>query len=150
MKRKVVNEKVIRAMAIGISAMLATATPMTAMAAEGEGDNPEAPQAGGSEAEVHTDVDAAQAAGESAEAGVEAAEKPVETVTGDVETPQVAPGEAGTDAKGNDLAQVVIDAAAELAGDATGNDLTKADTNIKTTDVNLDTAEGAIVSSEGS
>ena len=44
MKRKVVNEKVIRAMAIGISAMLATATPMTAMAAEGvddpEGGNP--------------------------------------------------------------------------------------------------------------
>lgn len=149
MKRKVVNEKVIRAMAIGISAMLATATPMTAMAAEGEGDNPEAPQAGGSEAEVHTDVDAAQAAGESAEAGVEAAEKPVETVTGDVET-QVAPGEAGTDAEGKDLAQAVIDAAVDLAGDATGNDLTKADTNIKTTDVNLDAAEGAIVSSDSS
>lgn len=149
MKRKVVNEKVIRAMAIGISAMLATATPMTVMAAEGEGDNPEAPQAGGSEAEVHTDVDAAQAAGESAEAGVEAAEKPVETVTGDVET-QVVTGEAGTDAEGKDLAQTVIDAAADLAGDATGNDLTKADTNIKTTDVNLDTAEGAIVSSDSS
>ncbi len=149
MKRKVVNEKVIRAMAIGISAMLATATPMTAMAAEGEGDNPEAPQAGGSEAEVHTDVDAAQAAGESAEASVEAAEKPVETVTGDVET-QVAPGEAGTDAEGKDLAQAVIDAAVDLAGDATGNDLTKADTNIKTTDVNLDAAEGAIVSSDSS
>lgn len=149
MKRKVVNEKVIRAMAIGISAMLATATPMTAMAAEGEGDNPEAPQAGGSEAEVHTDVDAAQAAGESAEAGVEAAEKPVETVTGDVNE-QVVKGEAGTDAEGKDLAQAVRDAAADLAGDATGNDLTEADTNIKTTDVNLDTAEGAIVSSDSS
>lgn len=145
MKRKVVNEKVIRAMAIGISAMLATATPMTAMAAEGEGDNPEAPQAGGSEAEVHTDVDAAQAAGESAEAGVEAAEKPVETVTGDVNE-QVVKGEAGTDAEGKDLAQAVRDAAADLAGDATGNDLTKADTTIETTTDNLDAAEGAIVS----
>lgn len=150
MKRKVVNEKVIRAMAIGISAMLATATPMTAMAAEGEGDNPEAPQAGGSEAEVNTVVDTAQAASESAEASVEAAEKPVGTVTGDVEKTPVVKGEAGTDAKGNDLAQVVIDAAADLAGDATGNDLTKADTNIKITDVNLDTAEGAIVSSDSS
>lgn len=149
MKRKVVNEKVIRAMAIGISAMLATATPMTVMAAEGEGDNPEAPQAGGSEAEVNIVVDTAQAASESAEASVEAAVTPVETVTGDVET-QVAPGEAGTDAEGKDLAQAVIDAAVDLAGDATGNDLTKADTNIKTTDVNLDAAEGAIVSSDSS
>ena len=149
MKRKVVNEKVIRAMAIGISAMLATATPMTAMAAEVEGDNPEAPQAGGSEAEVNTVVDAAQAAGESAEASVEAAKEPVGIVTGDVET-KVVPGEAGTDAKGNDLAQVVIDAAADLAGDATGNDLTKADTTIETTADNLDAAEGAIVSSDSS
>lgn len=149
MKRKVVNEKVIRAMAIGISAMLATATPMTAMAAEGEGDNPEAPQAGGSEAEVHTDVDAAQAAGESAETSVEAAKTPVKTVTGDVET-QVAPGEAGTDAEGKDLAQAVRDAATDLAGDATGNDLTKADTTIETTADNLDAAEGAIVSSDSS
>ena len=149
MKRKVVNEKVIRAMAIGISAMLATATPMTAMAAEGEGDNPEAPQAGGSEAEVNTVVDDAQAAGKSAETSVEAAEKPVGTVTGDVEK-QVAPGEAGTDEEGNDLAQAVIDAAADLAGDAKGNDLTKADTTIETTTDNLDAAEGAIVSSDSS
>ena len=50
MKRKVANEKVIRAMAVGIAAMLATATPMTALAAEpGEGENPEAPQTSGSE-----------------------------------------------------------------------------------------------------
>lgn len=145
MKRKVVNEKVIRAMAIGISAMLATATPMTAMAAEGEGDNPEAPQAGGSEAEVNTVVDDAQAAGKSAETSVESAEVLVDTVTGDV-TDSVVAGEAGTDAEGNDLAQAVIGASDALAG----NDLTKADTNIKTTDVNLDTAEGAIVSSDSS
>ena len=149
MKRKVVNEKVIRAMAIGISAMLATATPMTVMAAEGEGDNPEAPQAGGSEAEVNTVVDDAQAAGKSAETSVESAEGLVDIVTGDV-TDSVDTGEAGTDAKGNDLAQAVIDASDALAGDATGNDLTKADTNIKTTDVNLDAAEGAIVSSDSS
>ena len=145
MKRKVVNEKVIRAMAIGISAMLATATPMTAMAAEGEGDNPEAPQAGGSEAEVNTVVDDAQAAGKSAETSVESAEVLVDTVTGDV-TDSVVAGEAGTDAEGNDLAQAVIDA----AGDATGNDLTKADTTIETTTDNLDAAEGAIVSSDSS
>ena len=149
MKRKVVNEKVIRAMAIGISAMLATATPMTVMAAEGEGDNPEAPQAGGSEAEVHTDVDAAQAAGESAETGVEAAVTPVKDVTVDVKK-QVVKGEAGTDADGNDLAQDVIDSSKALAGDATGNDLTKGDTAVKTAADNLDAAEGAIVSSDSS
>lgn len=149
MKRKVVNEKVIRAMAIGISAMLATATPMTVMAAEGEGDNPEAPQAGGSEAEVNTVVDTAQAASESAETSVEAAVTPVKDVTVDVNE-QVVKGEAGTDAEGNDLAQVVRDAAVDLAGDATGNDLTKADTTIETTADNLDAAEGAIVSSDSS
>ena len=149
MKRKVVNEKVIRAMAIGISAMLATATPMTAMAAEGEGDNPEAPQAGGSEAEVNTVVDTAQAAGESAEASVEDTKTPVKDVTVDVNE-QVVKGEAGTDAEGKDLAQAVIDAAVDLAGDATGNDLTKADTTIETTADNLDAAEGAIVSSDSS
>lgn len=148
MKKNLLNKHVVKAISLGLSAVMLT-TPMTAMAAEGEGDNPEAPQAGGSEAEVNTVVDDAQAAGKSAEAGVEAAEKPVETVTGDVET-QVVTGEAGTDAEGKDLAQTVIDAAADLAGDATGNDLTKADTNIKTTDVNLDTAEGAIVSSDSS
>ena len=149
MKRKVVNEKVIRAMAIGISAMLATATPMTAMAAEGEGDNPEAPQAGGSEAGVNTVVDDAQAAGKSAEDSVKAAETPVKDVTVDVNE-QVVKGEAGTDAKGNDLAQAVIDASDALAGDATGNDLTKADTTVETTSDNLDAAEGAIVSSDSS
>ena len=149
MKRKVVNEKVIRAMAIGISAMLATATPMTAMAAEGEGDNPEAPQAGGSEAEVNTVVDDAQAAGKSAETSVESAEVLVDTVTGDV-TDSVVAGEAGTDAEGNDLAQAVIGASDALAGDATGNDLTKADTTVETTSDNLDAAEGAIVSSDSS
>lgn len=148
MKKNLLNKHVVKAISLGLSAVMLT-TPMQAMAAEGEGDNPEAPQAGGSEAEVHTDVDAAQAAGESAEDGVEAAEKPVETVTGDVET-QVVTGEAGTDAEGNDLAQVVIDAAADLAGDATGNDLTKADTTIETTIDNLDAAEGAIVSSDSS
>ena len=44
MKKKIMNDKVIRAMAIGISAMLATATPMSVMAADGvddtEGGNP--------------------------------------------------------------------------------------------------------------
>ena len=149
MKRKVVNEKVIRAMAIGISAMLATATPMTAMAAEGEGDNPEAPQTGGSEAEVNTVVYTAQAASESAEASVEAAEEPVDTVTGDV-TDSVVAGEAGTDDEGNDLAQAVIIASNVLAGDATGNDLTKGDTAVETAADNLDAAEGAIVSSDSS
>lgn len=38
MRKNSKNEKVIRAMAIGISAMLMASSPLTALAAEGEGE----------------------------------------------------------------------------------------------------------------
>lgn len=41
MRKNVKNDKVIRAMAIGISAMLMASSPLTALAAEGEGTTPE-------------------------------------------------------------------------------------------------------------
>lgn len=41
MRKNSKNEKVIRAMAIGISAMLMASSPLTALAAEGEGTTPE-------------------------------------------------------------------------------------------------------------
>lgn len=111
MKRKVVNEKVIRAMAIGISAMLATATPMTAMAAEGvddpEGGNPnEAGQTTNSEAGV---CDVAQEAASEAADQVDTAQKSAGTVKTDVEA-NVSAGEV-KDSEGKDLAKEVIDAA---------------------------------------
>ena len=111
MKRKVVNEKVIRAMAIGISAMLATATPMTAMAAEGE-DDPEggnlneAGQTTNSEAGV---CDVAQQAASEAAGQVDTAQGSAGTVKTDVEA-NVSAGEV-KDSEGKDLAKEVIDAA---------------------------------------
>ena len=111
MKRKVVNEKVIRAMAIGISAMLATATPMTAMAAEGEGDpeggnSNEAEQTTNSEAGV---CDVAQEAASEAAGQVDTAQGSAGTVKTDVEA-NVSAGEV-KDSEGKDLAKEVIDAA---------------------------------------
>ena len=41
MRKNSKNEKVIRAMAVGISAMLMASSPLTALAAEGEGTTPE-------------------------------------------------------------------------------------------------------------
>ena len=141
MKRKVVNEKVIRAMAIGISAMLATATPMTALAAEGEGDNPEAPQAGGSEAEVHTDVDAAQAAASEAAGKVDNAQESAGIVKDDV-AENVKAGEV-KDSEGKDLAQEVINAAEKVENKTIedGTPLADAETDITNTKIQLDTAK---------
>lgn len=104
MKRKVVNEKVIRAMAIGISAMLATATPMTAMAAEVEGD----PEGGNSnEAEQTTNSEAGVC--DAAQKAADAAQESAGTVKTDVEA-NVSAGEV-KDSEGKDLAKEVIDAA---------------------------------------
>lgn len=76
MRKNSKNEKVIRAMAIGISAMLMASSPLTALAAEGEGTTPEGnddhnivvtPEAG--------IADQAQAAAKEADKAVETAEK---------------------------------------------------------------------------
>ena len=138
MKRKVVNEKVIRAMAIGISAMLATATPMTAMAAEGvddpEGGNPnEAGQTTNSEAGV---CDAAQKAADVAQEAADAAQKSAGTVKTDVET-NVSAGE------GKDLAKEVIDAAKKTEDTTVeeGSSIADAKTDIENADTQLGVAE---------
>ena len=111
MKRKVVNEKVIRAMAIGISAMLATATPMSVMAADGvddpEGGNPnEAEQTTKPASDVYDD---AQEAASDALDGTDDAKDSAAIIKDDVKN--VVAGEAGVDSEGKDLAQEVIDAA---------------------------------------
>lgn len=143
MKRKVVNEKVIRAMAIGISAMLATATPMTAMAAEGEGD----PEGGNSnEAEQTTkpasDVyDDAQEAASDALDGTDDAKDSAAIIKDDVKN--VVAGEAGVDSEGKDLAQEVINAAEKVENTTIedGTPLADAETDITNTKIQLDTAE---------
>ena len=104
MKKNVKNDKVIRAMAIGISAMLAKSSPMTAMAAEGTPDTD-----GDDNISVVTPeegvADAAQAAAKSASDAVDTVKDHVKD--------SVEAGEAGKDSEGKDLAQAVIDAAAD-------------------------------------
>ena len=136
MKRKVVNEKVIRAMAIGISAMLATATPMTVMAAEGEGD----PEGGNSnEAEQTTNSEAGVC--DAAQKAADAAQESAGTVKTDVET-NVSAGEV-KDSEGKDLAQEVINAAEKVENKTIedGTPLADAETDITNTKIQLDTAK---------
>ena len=136
MKRKVVNEKVIRAMAIGISAMLATATPMTVMAAEGEGD----PEGGNSnEAEQTTNSEAGVC--DAAQKAADAAQESAGTVKTDVET-NVSAGEV-KDSEGKDLAQEVINAAEKVENKTIedGAPLADAETDITNTKIQLDTAK---------
>lgn len=139
MKKNILNDKVIRAMAIGISAMLATATPMSVMAADGvddpEGGNPnEAEQTTKPASDV---CDAAQEAADAAQEAVDAAQGSAETVIKDVKENVVA-GEAGKDNEGKDLAKEVIDAAADTEEDTSLKD---AKTAIENTDTQLGIAE---------
>lgn len=111
MKKNIVNDKVIRAMAIGISAMLATATPMTALAAEeGEGAAPE-PDTSKTSDSGSTVETAKEAVGEASDS-IDAAQDSASTIKEDVAENVVA-GEV-KDNEGNDLAQDVIDAAANV------------------------------------
>ena len=107
MRKNSKNEKVIRAMAIGISAMLMASSPLTALAAEGEGTTPEGnedknitvtPEAG--------IADQAQAAAKEADKAVETAEKSATDVKSEV-ADQVVAGEA-KDTQGKDLSQAVL------------------------------------------
>lgn len=116
MRKNVKNEKVIRAMAIGISAMLTMAEPITALAAEGEGEGT-VPAGGDGETieqkqeENEVFVDAKDAV-DAAEGAVETAKSAAGTVKDDV-IENVVAGEA-TDENGKDLAQAVIDAANKI------------------------------------
>lgn len=144
MRRNVKNEKVIRAMAIGISAMLMASSPLTTLAAEpGEGSDD-------NKYENKTPdgvCDEAQTAAENASGAVNDAETDADTVKNDVKKNVVA-GEAGTDSEGNDLAQAVIDAAenvenvnAEDVNAEDGTPLADAKTAIGNTNTQLDVAE---------
>lgn len=137
MKKNIVNDKVIRAMAIGISAMLAATTPMTALAAEeGEGAVPE--PSTGEEAKSESKVSEAKDAADSASDSVDKAQSSADTVKSDVET-NVKAGEA-TDSEGKDLAQDVIDAAANLENSASEEESTPL-TDITNANNQLDVAE---------
>lgn len=134
MKKSIVNDKVIRAMAIGISAMLATTTPMTALAAgEGEGTTPE-PDTGEKTKSESKVAEAAESVG--------TAQSSADTVKDDVEE-NVKAGEAGTNSEGKDLAQNVKDVAANVENTEVkeGAPLKNANAYITIADAQIDVAE---------
>lgn len=160
MKKNIVNDKVIRAMAIGISAMLATTTPMTALAAE-EGEGAASEPSTGEEPKSESKVSEAKEAADSASESVDNAQESADTVKDDVEK-NVVPGEAGTETVNNDteagetdtvnndaeagetdLAQAVIDAAANVENSTSedGSSLDEVQTDITNADDQLGVAQ---------
>lgn len=142
MRKNSKNEKVIRAMAIGISAMLMASSPLTALAAEGEGTTPEGnddhnivvtPEAG--------IADRAQAAAKEADKAVETAEKSATDVKSEV-ADQVVAGEA-KDTQGKDLSQAVLDANAKVEDKTVegGSSLNAAGSAVESADTKLGVAE---------
>lgn len=142
MRKNSKNEKVIRAMAIGISAMLMASSPLTALAAEGEGTTPEGnedknitvtPEAG--------IADQAQAAAKEADKAVETAEKSATDVKSEV-ADQVVAGEA-KDTQGKDLSQTVLDANAKVEDKTVkgGSSLKDAESAVESADTKLGVAE---------
>ena len=142
MRKNSKNEKVIRAMAIGISAMLMASSPLTALAAEGEGTTPEGnedknitvtPEAG--------IADQAQAAAKEADKAVETAEKSATDVKSEV-ADQVLAGEA-KDTQGKDLSQAVLDANVKVEDKTVegGSSLKDAESAVESADTKLGVAE---------
>ena len=142
MRKNSKNEKVIRAMAIGISAMLMASSPLTALAAEGESTTPEGnddhnivvtPEAGID--------DQAQAAAKEADKAVETAEKSATDVKSEV-ADQVVAGEA-KDTQGKDLSQAVLDANVKVEDKTVegGSSLKDAESAVESADTKLDVAE---------
>lgn len=142
MRKNSKNEKVIRAMAIGISAMLTASSPLTALAAEGEGTTPEGnddnnivvtPEAG--------IADQAQVAAKEADKAVETAEKSATDVKSEV-ADQVVAGEA-KDTQGKDLSQAVLDANAKVEDKTVkgGSSLKDAESAVESADTKLGVAE---------
>lgn len=142
MRKNSKNEKVIRAMAIGISAMLMASSPLTALAAEGEGTTSEGnedknitvtPEAG--------IADQAQAAAKEADKAVETAEKSATDVKSEV-ADQVVAGET-KDTQGKDLSQAVLDANVKVEDKTVegGSSLKDAESAVESADTRLGVAE---------
>lgn len=142
MRKNVKNDKVIRAMAIGISAMLMASSPLTALAAEGEGNSSEGNEDKNITVTPETGVfDQAEAAAEAAKGSVEDAEKQATAVKSEV-AGQVVAGEV-KDAQGKDLAQDVLDANAKVEDKTVkdGSSLKNAESAVESADTKLGVAE---------
>lgn len=142
MRKNSKNEKVIRAMAIGISAMLMASSPLTALAAEGEGNSSEGNEDKNITVTPEAGVcDQAEAAAKDADKAVEGAEKSAADVKSEV-ADQVVAGEA-KDTQGKDLSQAVLDANAKVEDKTVedGSSLKDAESAVENADTTLGVAE---------
>ena len=142
MRKNSKNEKVIRAMAIGISAMLMASSPLTALAAEGEGNSSEGNEDKNITVTPEAGVcDQAEAAAKDADKAVEGAEKSAADVKAEV-ADQVVAGEA-KDTQGKDLSQDILDANAKVEDKNVegGSSLKAAESAVESADTELGVAE---------
>lgn len=142
MRKNSKNEKVIRAMAIGISAMLMASSPLTALAAEGEGNSSEGNEDKNITVTPEAGVcDQAEAVAKDADKAVEGAEKSAADVKAEV-VDQVVAGEA-KDTQGKDLSQAVLDANAKVEDKTVegGSSLKDAESAVENADTALGVAE---------
>lgn len=142
MRKNSKNEKVIRAMAIGISAMLMASSPLTALAAEGEGNSSEGNEDKNITVTPEAGVcDQAEAAAKDADKAVEGAEKSAADVKAEV-VDKVAAGDV-KDAEGKDLSQDILDANAKVEDKTVedGSFLKDAESAVENADTALGVAE---------
>lgn len=142
MRKNSKNEKVIRAMAIGISAMLMASSPLTALAAEGEGNSSEGNKDKNITVTPEAGVcDQAEAAAKDADKAVEGAEKSAADVKAEV-VDKVAAGDV-KDAEGKDLSQDILDANAKVEDKTVedGSSLKDAESAVENADTALGVAE---------
>ena len=142
MRKNSKNEKVIRAMAIGISAMLMASSPLTALAAEGEGNSSEGNEDKNITVTPEAGVcDQAEAVAKDADKAVEDAEKSAADVKAEV-VDKVAAGDV-KDAEGKDLSQDILDANAKVEDKTVkdGSSLKDAESAVENADTALGVAE---------
>ena len=142
MRKNSKNEKVIRAMAIGISAMLMASSPLTALAAEGEGNSSEGNEDKNITVTPEAGVcDQAEAVAKDADKAVEGAEKSAADVKAEV-VDKVAAGDV-KDVEGKDLSQDILDANAKVEDKTVkdGSSLKDAESAVENADTALGVAE---------
>lgn len=142
MRKNSKNEKVIRAMAIGISAMLMASSPLTALAAEGEGNSSEGNEDKNITVTPEAGVcDQAEAVAKDADKAVEGAEKSAADVKAEV-VDKVAAGDV-KDAEGKDLSQDILDANAKVEDKTVkdGSSLKDIESAVENADTALGVAE---------
>lgn len=142
MRKNSKNEKVIRAMAIGISTMLMASSPLTALAAEGEGNSSEGNEDKNITVTPEAGVcDQAEAVAKDADKAVEGAEKSAADVKAEV-VDKVAAGDV-KDAEGKDLSQDILDANAKVEDKTVkdGSSLKDAESAVENADTALGVAE---------